>query len=206
MYCQPDQSVQCQCKRCPTYGSKANLYSLKVKYILFLSSSHSDFCWKKVKVDNFLFSVSPLSTHSSRPSQSRLSLTVRMLFLALLSLPVFILPSQTISSSPELLSSLAVLDESLRAAFSLLAEQVRSARLNIARKKASDNRLSVSYGLGVALGTLMTIDVRIDILNNLVLSYAGRIVRQGPRVRHRPGLVCACWHCSLRVTGSESLP
>ena len=129
-----------------------------------------------------------------------------MLLLALLTLPAFLLPSETISPGPELLSSLAVLDESLVTVFSLLADQVRTARLNIAEKKAADNRLSVSYGLAVALGTLMTIDVRIDFLNNLPLSCAGRTVRPGTRVRHRPGLVCARWDCSLRVTGSESLP
>ena len=83
-----------------------------------------------------------------------------MLFL-LFVLPVSVSPSDIQPEpGPHLLSDLAALDDSVATVFSLLPEQVAAARVSIANNKARANRLSVSYSLGVAVGTLLTIDVR----------------------------------------------
>ena len=83
-----------------------------------------------------------------------------MLFL-LFVLPVSVSPSDLLPEpGPHLLSDLAALDDSVATVFSLLPEQVAAARVSMANSKARANRLSVSYSLGVAVGTLLTIDVR----------------------------------------------
>ena len=58
-----------------------------------------------------------------------------------------------------ILSDLASLDQDVTNIFSLLPQQVDTARLSIANTRARANRFSLSYGMAVALGTLMTIDV-----------------------------------------------
>ena len=58
-----------------------------------------------------------------------------------------------------ILSDLASLDQDIANIFSLLPQQVDTARLSITNTRARANRFSLSYGIAVALGTLMTIDV-----------------------------------------------
>ena len=63
-----------------------------------------------------------------------------------------------------LLSDLASLDEDIAAVFSELPGQVATARLSLAASRATANRFSLSYGIAVALGTFVTIDVRIVVI------------------------------------------
>ena len=63
-----------------------------------------------------------------------------------------------------LLSDLAFLDQDIAAVFSELPGQVATARLSLAASRATANRFSLSYGIAVALGTLVTIDVRIVVV------------------------------------------
>ena len=63
-----------------------------------------------------------------------------------------------------LLSDLAFLDEHIAAVFSELPGQVATARLSLAASRATANRFSLSSGIAVALGTLVTIDVRIIVV------------------------------------------
>ena len=66
----------------------------------------------------------------------------------------------TVVPSQDLLSDLAALDSAITAVLDQLPDQVTTARLNIAANTARANRFSLSYGIAVALGTLLTIDVR----------------------------------------------
>ena len=84
-----------------------------------------------------------------------------MLWLCLLSAvpAIFSQPYQEEETIQLILSDLASLDQDIANIFSLLPQQVDTARLAIARSRARTNRFSLSYGMAVALGTLMTIDV-----------------------------------------------
>ena len=84
-----------------------------------------------------------------------------MLWLCLLSAvpAIFCQPYQEEETIQLILSDLASLDQDIANIFSLLPQQVDTARLSIARSRARANRFSLSYGMAVALGTLMTIDV-----------------------------------------------
>merc|ERR1711963_1263288 len=60
------------------------------------------------------------------------------------------------------LDSIRVLDESISNIFTSLPAQVGRAQDNAASSTARANRLSLSYGLGVAIGTALTIQVGLD--------------------------------------------
>ena len=82
-----------------------------------------------------------------------------MLALCLLWVPA-VFSQQYQDTTQLILSDLAALDLSISNVFSLLPEQVETARLSLATIRAAANRFSLSSGLAVALGTLLTIDVR----------------------------------------------
>ena len=72
---------------------------------------------------------------------------------------LWVVPAISSEHHQDILSDLAVLDQDINNIFSLLPQQVDTARLSIANTRATANRLSLSYGIAVALGTLITIDV-----------------------------------------------
>ena len=82
-----------------------------------------------------------------------------MLSLCLMCLLQPIFSHQYQDNNQLILSDLASLDQDIANIFSLLPQQVDTARLSITNTRARANRFSLSYGIAVALGTLMTIDV-----------------------------------------------
>lgn len=85
-----------------------------------------------------------------------------MLFLCLC---LLFTPSQQYQDTTQvLLSDLASLDEDIAAVFSVLPGQVATARLSLATSRATANRFSLSYAIAVALGTFLTIDVRVFVV------------------------------------------
>ena len=73
---------------------------------------------------------------------------------------IFSQPHQDSQVTTQLiLSDLESLDQHIATLFSLLPQHVDTARLSIAQTRARANRFSPSYGIAVALGTLLTIDV-----------------------------------------------
>ena len=83
---------------------------------------------------------------------------------------LWVVPAISSEHHQDILSDLAVLDQDINNIFSLLPQQVDTARLSIANTRATANRLSLSYGIAVALGTLITIDVSLVVVVVVVVN------------------------------------